>query len=246
MSDTLTQFRLGVARDLGLFAFLHHREPDAERLERLGDPGSSIELSLRLSSKEAEEALRALNHGMADLRQGTKILLDEHAAEFAAIYLNHGMGASPCESVWIDEDGLIMQEPMFQVREWYARYGLAAPDWRLRPDDHLVSQLEFISLLFERGTPEAVSDAVRFMDEHLLRWIGAFGQRVSQRALTPFYAGLALLTAVYLDELRDILARLLDAPRPTAEEVDERMRPGRSAIPEECPAPFAPGAGPGW
>lgn len=243
MSDTLDRFRLGVARDLGLFAFLHHQELDNERLAAIEAQGDPIELSLRLASAEAKSALIALNHGMADLRQGAKALLDEHAAEFAAIYLTHGFGASPCESVWIDEDGLALQEPMFQVREWYARYGLAVGDWRLRSDDHLVSQLEFVGLLFEMGTPEALTDAARFLDEHLLRWVGDFAGRVAARAATPFYAGLALLTAVYLDELRDILARLLDAPRPSAEEIDERMRPGRSSLRgcEETPLAFAPG-----
>jgi TorA maturation chaperone TorD len=47
-----------------------------------------------------------------------------------------------------------------------------------------------------------------------LRWIEEFAERVADRCSTRFYAGLALLTAAYLDELRDLLARLLDQPRP--------------------------------
>jgi len=37
------------------------------------------------------------------------------AADFAAIYLNHSIQASPCESVWLDEEGLMRQQPMFKV-----------------------------------------------------------------------------------------------------------------------------------
>ena len=40
---------------------------------------------------------------------------DELAADFAAIYLTHGLSASPYESVWLDEEGLAMQGPMFQT-----------------------------------------------------------------------------------------------------------------------------------
>ena len=38
------------------------------------------------------------------------------------------------ESAWMDEDGLIMQEPMFQIREWYARYGIVGDCVEILPE----------------------------------------------------------------------------------------------------------------
>ena len=228
MSETLTQFCEGVASDLRLLAFIHHQEINEDRLERIEELGLPIEFSLKLSSDMASEALVVMNHGMADLRQRSPALLDEHAADYAAIYLNHSFGVSPCESTWLDEDGLIMQEPMFQIRNWYARYGLATRDWRIKTDDHLANQLEFISRLFEQGSSKVMDDATQFMDEHILRWVMDFAKRVASRTDTPFYAGVAVLTAVYLDELRDILAEILDSPRPTADEIEERMQSGNN------------------
>jgi hypothetical protein len=68
---------------------------------------------------------------------------------------------------------------------------------------------------------------------------------VAKRCETRLYAGLAQLTAAYLDELRDLLAQILGRPRPTAEEIEERMRP-MVAIPVAPPGPYLPGTGPTW
>jgi TorA maturation chaperone TorD len=116
---------------------------------------------------------------------------DDLAADFAAIYLTHALRASPHESVWRDEDHLMLQEPTFAVRAFYARHGVQAADWRLRPDDHLATELEFIALLLERGEPR---EAARFLKTHLMTWLPQFAARVSQRAATPFYAAIAGLT----------------------------------------------------
>jgi hypothetical protein len=70
-------------------------------------------------------------------------LLDELAADFAAIYLTGAFGASPSESYWLSDDHLVCQDAMFDLRKLYAENGLAVPDWRKRPDDHLVFQLQF-------------------------------------------------------------------------------------------------------
>ncbi len=148
--------------------------------------------------------------------------------------------------MWLDEDSLALQEPMFRVRDWYRRYGLAVTDWRKRSDDHLVYQLRFLAQMLDGEEGPAVFEEVaRFMDEHLLRWIDGFAERVAARCATRLYAGLALLTAAYLDELRGLLAELAGEPRPTAEEVEARFAPAR-AMPREVEGPFVPGVAPSW
>ncbi len=169
---------------------------------------------------------------------------DDLAADFANIYLNHGIQASPLESVWIDEESLICQESMFQVRSWYERHGLMTTDWRTRPDDHLVLQLQFLSHLFSVAESTSdLSEAARFMDEHLLRWIGSFSERVAKRCATAYFASIALLTGAYCEEMRDLLAATLGEPRPTAEEIEERMKP-RGHTQEPVSVKFVPGIGP--
>jgi hypothetical protein len=82
------------------------------------------------------------------------------------------------------------------------------------------------------------------MDEHLLRWLEDFAGRVVTHCMTPFYAGLAALTAVYCDQLRDCLARILDEPRPAAEQIGQSPQP-QPAV-RETPLRYMPGIAPSW
>jgi TorA maturation chaperone TorD len=170
--------------------------------------------------------------------------MDALSVDFADIYLTYGLRAAPCESVWLDEDNLVMQEPMFEVRELYQRHGLSVPDWRRRPDDHLVHELQFLAHLVGPGSEGTLSEAAAFLDEHLLLWLPDFAARVVQRCATPLYAGIAALTAAYVDELRDLLAQILEAPRPTPEEREARRKP--RASPELLASAFVPGSAPTW
>ncbi len=239
-----------VGEDLLLLALLHDRELTAQTLDALRQDGVGDLLGLRLASPAAREALDLLRQGLSDIPHPPDAqTLDILAAEYADIYLNHTFEASPCESVWLDEDGLIMQEPMFQIRAWYQRYGLTVANWRLRTDDHLVSQLQFLAFLLQgdASTPR-LEEIARFLDEHLLRWIGAFASRIAARSRTRFYAGLASLTAAYLEEFRDLAADLLACPRPSAAEIEERLRPPREVLGQAVkgPLPYRPSEGPGW
>ena len=64
---------------------------------------------------------------------------------------------------------------MFKVREWYKQYGLQVENWRLRPDDHLVCQLQFIAhLLSLDNDGDKLREIAQFLDEHLLLWIRDF------------------------------------------------------------------------
>jgi len=238
-----------LAHDLQSLARLHDREVDSDTLVELRGIEFPQSLCLILDDDRAEGAHDLLGQSLAQLETPTHGQLDELAADFADIYLNHGLQASPCESVWLDEDGLAMQQPMFQIREWYAKYGLMTKNWRIRSDDHLALQLQFLAELLHRAQRHenslvVVADAARFLDEHLLRWIDDFSQRIAQRCGTAFYAGSAMLTASYVHTLRDLLAELLDDPRPSTEEIEQRMRP--KAEPIEVPLHYMPGTSPSW
>jgi TorA maturation chaperone TorD len=242
--DTLSRFRADVALDLMTLAQLHDRELDQAMVGALASDCFPRGLAFRLESPTGEEVVDMLAETVETMAFGDAER-DELAADFAAIYLTHGLSASPYESVWLDEEGLAMQRPMFEARDAYARLSLRAADWRKRPDDHLVHQMQFLALQLEHESDTALADAARFLDDHTLRWLPDFARRVAARAATPFYAGLAMLTSVYLDELRDVLARVLDEPRPTAEEVERRNR-----VVEERPLPmpgsYVPGQSPSW
>jgi TorA maturation chaperone TorD len=243
--ELLAAFGAAVADDLRALAALHDREPDEAMLAALREVDFPRGLGLRLRSAQGQQALALMAEALAGLSApASDETLDGLAVDFAEIYLTHRLRASPYESVWIDDGGLARQEPMFQVRTYYRRHGLAAADWAAKADDHLVLQLLFIGHLLSEPKPEAISEAATFMDEHLLRWVGRFAEQVATRCATPYFAGVAGLTAAYVEELRDLLADVIQEPRPTADEIEARMQPKKAS---PCaPARYLPGAGPGW
>ena len=174
--------------------------------------------------------------------------MDDLAADFAAIYLTGALNASPYESYWLSDDHLICQDAMFDMRTLYAEAGLKVPDWRMRPDDHLVFQLQFLARqLNKAGKNDDWRSIATFLDYHLLRWLPDFASRVVNRCDTPFYAALALLTDVWCQQLRGLIEQHLGEPRLTAKDIEERLNSRRILEVKEVPIRFVPGgAGPSW
>jgi len=241
----LDEFCQAVSDDLQLLARLHAKELDEAILGTLKRSGFPRCLGLRLTSEGSEEVLAHLQETVeAWPETPDSRLLDLLAADFAAIYLNNSLGASPQESFWLDDEHLVMQRQMFQVREIYERHGLEVENWRTCADDHLVNELEFLARVIAGEGVQDIREVARFLDEHLLRWLDSFAIRIAGRCDTPFYAGLAMLTSLYCEELRNLLALILDEPRPSAEEIEERM--AEKPEPIAVPLQYVPGVSPSW
>lgn len=187
------------AEDLAALAWLHEAERDVETLNRLHAAGFPEGLSLadpaappRVAMGEALQVIgRVPGHDRPSLE-------DDLAADYAGIYLTHALRASPCESVWLDDEKLMMQGPSFAVRDRYRAHGLMAANWRHMADDHVSNELAFLAYLLSRGEEQ---EACRFIEEHLLQWLPAFAERVTARASTRFYAALAALTLHVIENL---------------------------------------------
>ncbi len=231
-----------LADDAEALAALHDRELNAELLVTLRDIGFPHNLGLLPTGERAEEVWRLM---AAALPQAPDpMTLEQLAVDYAAIYLTGAYGASPCESVWTDDDHLACQTAMFALREVYAAAGLAAEDWRRRSDDHLVLQLLYIAHALRRaGGADELRLLAAMMDEHLLRWLPDFAARVASRSETPFYAVLAGLTLAWCEQVRDLFAERLGEPRPAHKDIEARVKPPRV---ETAPLAYMPGASPSW
>lgn len=231
-----------IGQDLGLLARLHDRELDAAAIAGLLTASPQDWLALPPTGKEAAAGFTLLQDACRIFReQPEQSLLDDLAADFAGLYLTHACRASPNESVWMTEEGIERQEPMFAVRNWYRLYDLEVPDWRIRSDDHLVNQLTFLTELSRQATRTTLLDAGRFLDQHLMNWIGLFAERASSNCQTPFYAGLALITHCYIVALRQALEEVTEEARKPKEEIAPSKPPD-----EPLNEAFMPGLQPSW
>lgn len=240
-------FREAVADDIDGIGRLHDRELDATLVRALKAASYPDGLALLPAGAAGSAAIDNLRQAVVALPDDDADRAWHHlAADFAAIYLTGAIGASPYESVWVSDEHLSCQQPMFELRELYATAGLHVDDWRQRYDDHLVLQLQYLAHQLRAGGDW--SPIANFLDEHLGYWLPDFARRVAARAATPFYAALAEVSFVWLDSLREAIAELADQPRPLREQITERLRArhGRAAA-SLAPVKFMPGAaGPSW
>ncbi|MFB2594534.1 molecular chaperone [Paracoccus sp. p4-l81] len=233
------------AEALAILIRLHDREVDQDLIDALRQMDAGGLFQAMLTGQDGNLAARAFAEALAMLPDRLDdATLDQLAVDFADIYLNHGLRISPNGSVWLTEDQLERQLPMFEVREWYDHYGVSVPNWRIRSDDHIVHELEFVAHLLRQGTAPAAVDAGRFLDRHVLPWVPEFGRRVAKRAAQPLTATTGLLTAMYLDALREMIAAITGVPRgPVEQRPDEK--PVRQAEPLENAA-YVPGMSVSW
>lgn len=239
---------------LGLVIRLHEREADGALIAQLraaDAPALFAALFAVTNGKNGDDggAVALLEAALRDLGEAPPVaLMDEMAADYADLYLTHGYRVAPTGSVWLTEDHLERQEPMFEVRAWYDHYDLKVPDWRIRPDDHIVCELQFVRHLLTLGSPDALGDAARFLDSHVLGWAPDFCAQAAQRVRTPFHAAAAAITGEFLVALREwLMAETGISPevRLNAYARDED-RAARAAEAGEVERPFVPGLEPSW
>jgi TorA maturation chaperone TorD len=139
-------------------------------------------------------------------------------AEYTRLFIGPGpVVAPPWESVYFSEERLLFQRETFQVRAWYARFGLTVPNLHREPDDHIGLELSFVARLAELALQaiqaheqerlqEALEAQRRFLAEHVLTWGPGWCSRVEVSSGSEFYRGLALLTRGALSELSERLA----------------------------------------
>ena len=237
-----TELRNALVEDLDQLIRLHDRELDAETLAALRSAVFPDGLALSAADEAGETAYANM---AAALRENPT--LNELAADYAAIYLNNSFGASPYESVWLSDEHLACDRPMFELREIYAAAGWQVGDWRRRFDDHLVLQLQYLRRVLAKAAVDP-EELAGFIDEHLGYWLPDWGQRVSSHCGTRFYAALAQLTYVWLLRFRELLAEIHDLPLPSREQMGEKINRKLALDKAEiAPVRFMPGVqGPSW
>lgn len=238
-----TEARLTSLADvLDVLIRLHDREVDAPYLAGFHRHDLARWIAGQLTSGPGKQSAKALGATVAALLPVSRPdTLDPLSAEYADLYLCHGYRVSPSGSVWLTEDHLERQLPMFEVREWYDHYDITVPNWRVRADDHLVHELQFVALLCRSGTQVGATDAARFLDQHVLPWVPEFCRQALLRIEQPLYRATFELTRATLEELRDALQEAIGLPPAV-----RLAAPPKATRTLEEDAPYIPGLAESW
>ncbi|WP_094606743.1 Chaperone protein TorD [Sporomusa silvacetica DSM 10669] len=130
--------------------------------------------------------------------------------------------APPWESAYLNKDKLLFQEETRRVRLAYLKYAFLPVLYQQEADDHLGLECDFMYQLsivaYEKaqakdwiGLREVLQDQADFLEQHLLRWIPLFAEKVIFHSSTAFYQGMGQIVngfskmdKIVLDELLKI------------------------------------------
>lgn len=215
MFDELTSVNEGRAGMYRTLAYLYFKELTQEQLEHIA--------AQDFAGLPPEEDLVAA--GFADMHaylrrmnSGTRQTL---AADYAHTFLAAGnydsFAATPFESVFTSETGLLMQEARDEVYKAYCAEHVQPREALHTPEDHVSFEFEFMAHLLDRtnealaagdaaGALELAQKARDFHAEHLANWVYDLCDAIEDVAQTRFYRGVAKVTRGFVQLEADVCA----------------------------------------
>ena len=211
MGNTEKAQRMAVARQrsniYGLLASVYRQEVTADLLHQVKDPqflGVLSDLGLQLASDY--------------LQKPQEELLSDLAVEYARLFLGPGKHVSPHESVQHQKDdgqgGLLWGESTAEVKRFIESTGLSYNSEYTGLPDHISVEFEFMQQLTlreeqawreedEDGALDCLRTERKFIEEHLIRWVPFFCDKVIGEAELPFYREMAALTKNFIEFERE-------------------------------------------
>lgn len=166
-----------------------------------------------------EDMRRYLRHANSGTRQA---LACDYAHTFLAAGNYETFAATPYESVFTSELGLMMQDARDAVYKMYCEQHIQPQADLHMPEDHISFEFEFLATVIERTNAallennldracELAETAGKFHQEHQLNWIDDLCDAVLDVAETRFYRGVAKATRGFVHMDTEVIADELDA-----------------------------------
>ena len=187
----------------GMLASVYRQEVTSDLIQQIKDPQF-----LGVLPDLGTEGLDAF------LQKPENELLGDLAVEYARLFLGPGKHVSPHESVHHKREdgqwGKLWGASTAEVKQFIEATGLGYSDDFKGLPDHITVEFEFmqqLTLREEQAWKEEDSDKAvacrqvenKFIEEHLIRWIPNFCDKVIQEAELPFYRSLASLTRSFIE-----------------------------------------------
>ena len=173
----------------------------------------------------------ALDRGYNLLRRYFKFSAGDRrsqlAVEYARIFLAAGVfsqerrSAVPYESVFTSEEHTMMGGTRDELIDWFIQDGFKVNPDLHEPEDHISFELEYLAhmnakaaaLIREGNNLDAIKNVKRqrrFIEQHLLNWIGQLQEAAGEYAKTTFYTGMLLVCQGALEQACEALTCVAD------------------------------------
>lgn len=140
--------------------------------------------------------------------------------DYTRMFIGPGiLPAPPWESAYLNEDKLLFQRETLLVRKAYLKHNFLPSSLGEQADDHLGLELDFLFQMnkltiesFESNDEKKytlIQDQVSFLNNHLLRWVPLFKERVLAHAEFDFYKGAVKILQGFLEIDKVILEGFL-------------------------------------
>ena len=215
----LIEVNAGRAAYYRMLAELFFRELTQQQVDHLvGMDFAGMAGDNALIAEGYEDMHRYLRHANSGTRQA---LACDYAHTFLAAGNYETFAATPFESVFTSELGLMMQEARDGVYKMYCEQHIQPQADLHVPEDHVSFEFEFLATVIERtnaallasdfdrarGLAQTVSN---FHAQHQLNWVDDLCDAVLDVAETRFYRGVSKVTRGFVHMETDVIADELD------------------------------------
>lgn len=226
LASQLVEVNRGRASFYRMLAQLYFKELTAEQVKHLaGMDFSGMSGDDETIAEGYADIRRYLRHANGGTRQ-------ELACDYAHTFLAAGnyetFAATPYESVFTSEMGLLMQEARDEVYKTFCSQHIQPDESLHLPEDHISFEFEFVAIMLDRindaildgafghacELAQVVSD---FHRDHQLNWIDDLCDSIDDVAQTRFYKGVGKVTRGFVHADTEVIADEIDALRELAD-----------------------------
>ena len=226
LASQLVEVNRGRASFYRMLAQLYFKELTAEQVKHLaGMDFSGMSGDDETIAEGYADIRRYLRHANGGTRQ-------ELACDYAHTFLAAGnyetFAATPYESVFTSEMGLLMQEARDEVYKTFCSQHIQPDESLHLPEDHISFEFEFVATMLDRindaildgafghacELAQVVSD---FHRDHQLNWSDDLCDSIDDVAQTRFYKGVGKVTRGFVHADTEVIADEIDALRELAD-----------------------------
>lgn len=216
----LIEVNAGRAAYYRMLGELYFRELTQEQVDHLaGMDFAGMAGDDALIAEGYDDMRRYLRHANSGTRQA---LACDYAHTFLAAGNYETFAATPYESVFTSELGLMMQDARDEVYKMYCAQHIQPQADLHMPEDHLAFEFEFLATVIERTNAALLADdldracalaetVASFHRLHQLNWVDDLCDAVLDVAETRFYRGVAKVTRGFVHMETDVITDELDA-----------------------------------